>query len=151
MNTLDATDQQLVALLAKDARQDSRTLAKQLNVSAATVRRRLSRLLQGGVLRIVGVVDPAKFGMGLLCLIGFNVAHERLESALEALAERPEVRWASITTGRFDVLAMARFSSNDDLAHFVARELPRIDGIQDCETFICLNTKKLRYASVHPL
>lgn len=150
MDILDSIDQQLIELVGENARQDSATLAKQLNVSAATVRRRLSRLIESDVLRIVGAVNPAKIGIPLLSMVALNVTHEKLESVLEALAERTEIRWASITTGRFDIVALGRFSSNDHLASFVAKELPQIGGIQHCEMFICLDTKKLRYTLIRP-
>ena len=61
----DDIDRQLIRLLEKDARQSSEQLAKKLAVSSTTVRRRLRRLIQQGVLRIVAVVEPKKAGVVL--------------------------------------------------------------------------------------
>ena len=144
MNKPDATDEQIIRLLTEDGRQDSETLAKKLHLSAATVRRRLKKLMQNDVLRIVAVVDPTKFGLALSAIFAFDVAHNKLTSVLEALAKRPEIRWVSTTTGRYDIIAQARFASNDQLAEFVEKELTKIKGVRDSETFICLESKQRR-------
>ena len=145
MNIIDSIDEQIARLLGQDARQNSETLAKQLNLSSATVRRRLRKLIHSGLLRIVGVVDPGKFGFPVAVVITLDVAHEKLESAMETLAKRPEIRWVSTTTGRFDIIVLARFRSNDRLAEFMTKELAQLEGVKDSETFICLDVKKGSY------
>ena len=142
MSIPDSVDKQLVRLLGQDARQNSETLAKQLKVSAATVRRKLRKLIQSGSLHIVGVVDPARFGMPLTAIIALDVAHEKLEKAVEMLANRPEITWISTTTGRFDIIARGRFASTDDLSQFLTGQVAMIDGVKNTETFICLDEKK---------
>jgi len=144
MNTIDSIDVQIVRLLGQDARQDSETLAKQLDMSSATVRRRLRKLIRDDLIRIVGVVDPTKFGFPVAVVITLDVAHEKLKAAVKALAERPEIRWVSITTGRFDIIALARFRSNDSLSEFMTKVLAKLDGVRDSETFVCLNVEKGR-------
>jgi len=79
MVTPDTVDEQLVRLLAQDAQQNSETLARKLKVSSATVRRRLRKLVRINALRIVGVVDPEKFGFPLTALISLNVEHDKVE------------------------------------------------------------------------
>ncbi|MFQ5874857.1 MAG: Lrp/AsnC family transcriptional regulator [Dehalococcoidia bacterium] len=62
----DSLDEQLVHLLEWDARQSSEALAKQLQVSPSTVRRRIRKLMQSGILRTVAFVDPTKLGFPLI-------------------------------------------------------------------------------------
>ncbi len=138
-------DEQLVRLLGQDARQNSETLAKQLNLSTATVRRRLRKLIRSESLHIIGVVDPTKFGLPLAVVIALDVTHDKLESAMAVLANRPEIKWVSTTTGRFDIIALARFHSTDSLSSFLTDQLARMEGVRNSETFICLDTKKMRY------
>ena len=57
---IDSLDEQLITLLGEDASKSSKALAKQLNVSQATIRRRIKDLMNSGALRIVGVVEPEK-------------------------------------------------------------------------------------------
>ena len=145
MNIPDSTDQRIIRLLAQDARQRSETVAKQLNLSGATVRRRLRKLIRSDLLRIVGVVDPANFGLPLAVVIALDVVHDKLESDIKTLAKRPEVRWVSTTTGRFDIIVLAQFRSTDDLSSFVTKDLVQLEGVRNSETFVCLDVKKGRY------
>ena len=145
MSMPDSIDEELVRLLGQDSRQNSEILAKQLNLSSATGRRRLRKLIRDESLKFIGVVDPAKFGFPVAVVITLDVAHDKLESALEMLAKRPEIRWVSTTTGRFDIIVLARFRSNDRLAEFMTKELAQLEGVKDSETFICLDVKKGSY------
>ena len=147
MNIIDSVDEQIVGLLGKDARQNSETLAKQLNLSSATVRRRLRKLIHSDLLRIIGVVDSNKFGFPVAVVITLDVAQDKLESAIDKLANKPEIRLVSSTTGRFDIIAFARFHSNESLSLFMTKELTQIEGINHSETFICLQVKKGVYAA----
>ena len=151
MSLPDSMDKQLLILLGQDARQNSETLARQLNLSSATVRRKLRKLIQSGSLNIVGVVDPAKFGLPLTAIIALDVAHEKLKAAMEVLANRPEITWISTTTGRFDIIARGRFASTDDLSNFLTDQLTEIEGVKNSETFICLDVKKGRKIPFPPL
>lgn len=138
-------DERLTELLGQNAHLSSEALAKQLGVSAATVRRRLRKLLDSGVIRIVAVADPDKFGYPLSAIIAFDVSHDKLELATDALAQKSEVKWVSTTTGRFDVFVWAHFRSTDDLSEFLQKEVPTMEGLRDTETFICLSVKKGRH------
>lgn len=145
MVIIDGLDERLIHLLENDARQSSEVLAAQLNTSPATIRRRVRKLIQSEVLRIVAVVDSSKVGLPLTAVIALDVAHEKLDSVTQMLVSRPEVKWVSTTTGRFDILVMATFPSTDELSVFVQRELAKIEGVRDSETFICLHIGKGRY------
>ena len=147
---IDSIDEQLVTLVGQDARQSSETLAKKLNLSAATVRRRLRKLIRSDLLRIIGVVEPVKFGFSLSVMIALDVDHDKLEAALDVLVNKPEIRWASTTTGRFDIVALGRFRSTDSLSDFLKRDLGQINGVRDSETLVCLDVKKGRYVALEP-
>lgn len=140
----DSIDEQIIGLLTEDGRQDSETLAKKLGLSAATVRRRLKKLTESGAMRIVAVIDPTKFSLALSAVIAFDVANGKLLPVLDALAKLPEIRWVATTMGRYDVIAQGRFASNEHLAEFVENKLPKIKGIRDSETFVCLEPKQRR-------
>ena len=148
MTTLNPLDEKLIHRLGEDARQSSETLAKQLNISPATVRRRLRKLIRSGIIRVVAVADPVKAGFPLTAAITFDIAHEKLEVAVQKLAGYSAIKWVATTTGRFDVLALATFRSTEELSDFVQRELVKIEGLRDTETSICLQVKKGRYINL---
>ncbi len=137
---VDSLDGKLIRLLQQDARRSSEVMAKKLGVSPATVRRRVRNLIRKGVVRIAAIPDPEKVGLHLAAIIALKVDHDRLE-VMSTLTARGEVSWACTTTGRFDILAMARFHSTEELTRFLQNELTKIDGIRDSETFVCLETR----------
>ncbi len=139
MVNVDSVDKRLIRLLQEDAGRSSAVLARRLKVSPATVRRRTSRLIKNQVIRIGAVADPKKVGLPLAAIMAIDVVNGKLDSVFRTLTSKPEVIWVSTTTGRFDVIAMVRFPSIDELARFVQSELSEVDGIRDSETFICLH------------
>ena len=145
MSVSDSLDKQIILLLGQNAQQNSETLARQLNISSATVRRRVRKLIRSDLLRIIGVVDPANLGFPLAVLIVIDVDQHKIESVMDALVKRPEVGWASTTTGRFDIVIVAWFSSNDRLADYLKNVLGQMEGVRDSETLVCLEVKKGGY------
>jgi DNA-binding Lrp family transcriptional regulator len=53
------------------------------------------------------------------------------------------------TTGRFDIMANVQFVSIDELYAFLRKELPKIEGLKNSETAICLRVRKAPY--IHTL
>ena len=145
MNKKDSFNTNLIRLLEQDGRQSSRILARQLNASPATVRRRIRKLVDENVIRIQAVVNPSKVDIGLSAVIALDVEPSNLETAVEQLANNNNVEWLSTTTGRFDIIAELRFGSTDELYAFLQKELPRIEGLKNSETFICLHLVKAPY------
>ncbi|MFC1909325.1 Lrp/AsnC family transcriptional regulator [Chloroflexota bacterium] len=145
MSIPDSIDKQIAKLLGRDGLQSSEALAKKINISSATVRRRLRKLLQNDMIRIVAVVDPVQFELPVAAVITIDVDHSKLESAIKILAEQSEIRWVSTTTGRFDIVATARFCSTNGLSNFMRTVLAQLEGLKNSETFVCLDVMKGQY------
>ena len=135
-------DERLIELLSQDARQSSQTLAKQLNVSSSTVRRRISKLVKRGALRFAALAEPAEFGFYLRAIIAFDVEHDKVREVMELLSGRSEVKGLAATSGRFDVIALVWFTSTDGLFQFIESEVSKMEGVRNTETFICLHVEK---------
>ncbi len=147
MFTVDELDKRLIKLLEENAHRSSDVLAKKLGVSPATVRRRTRKLIKENVMRIQAVLDPEKIGLPLVVVIAFDVAHEALDSVMRHLAKQPQIKWVASTTGRFDVIVMARFGSTEELSEFVQDQLLELEGVRNSETFVCLHVEKPRFAT----
>jgi Lrp/AsnC family transcriptional regulator for asnA, asnC and gidA len=145
MSTLDQTDRQILVQLEKDATKSSAALAKILSISPATVRRRIGRLLKDGVIRITATVDAGKVGFYLISLITLNVDPAKINKAIINLRAQKNVRWVAVSSGRYNIVIMARFSSTEELHLFIQDELSKLDGLETSETFICLRIEKGRY------
>jgi|WetSurMetagenome_2_1015567.scaffolds.fasta_scaffold21226_2 DNA-binding Lrp family transcriptional regulator len=137
--TLKAIDEKLIKALSSDARQSAEKLAKRLKVSPTTVRRRLKTITKNGTLRTFAMVDPAKAGLALQAVIGISISHNTTDAIIQGLESQPEIKWIATTTGRYDIIIKAAFPSTAELAQFLQKKLSALRGIQDTETFVCLD------------
>jgi Lrp/AsnC family transcriptional regulator for asnA, asnC and gidA len=141
---LTELDRAIIEHLQEDGRRPFTQIASALGVSEAAVRARTGRLVERGVLQIVGVTDPNKLGLRQ-ALIGVRCEPGRLVEVAEALAALPEVDYVVITTGRFDVLVETVSADPEGLLTFLTQRLQAISGVRDTETFTYLRLVKQTY------
>ena len=139
--TIDSLDRQLIDLLMQDARRTSEELARYLNVSSSTVRRRMKKLVDQGIVHIVAIPEPSEVGLFLEAVIALDVPHPKVVSVLEKLHSYPQIRWVAGMSGRFDIMAYVWLRSTDELHNFIL-EVGKIEGVTKTETFICLHVEK---------
>jgi Lrp/AsnC family transcriptional regulator for asnA, asnC and gidA len=139
---LDATERQMVELLQKDGRLTVAQLARSLQVTEVTARRKLKRLLSDEIIRVVATVDPFDVGYETPVIIGLKVQRGMLDSVATALSRFPQVRYVGATTGRVDLIIEVVTRTNQDLAEFLMTDLTHIDGIVDSETNLIVRIYK---------
>jgi len=145
---MDLLDTQIIELLMKDANVSSTSLAKQLNVSSSTVRRRMKDLLEQKIIRITAVPNLEKFGLPVVAFISLEVSHEKIKSVLKALSAYPHAAWVGATSGLFNVRTVWWVSSTEELYNLLESEIGKIDGIIRIETSICLQIEKRESTSI---
>jgi Lrp/AsnC family transcriptional regulator for asnA, asnC and gidA len=142
---ISTLDKRIIEHLQQDGRRPFTQIAAELGVSEAAVRARTNRLVDRGILQIVGVTDPLKLGFQQQAMIGIRCERDRLIDVAEAVAEFPEVDYVVITAGSYDLLIETVCEDNTALLHFLADKLRRIDGVRDTETFVYLRMVKQTY------
>ncbi len=143
MFKIDNIDNQILMNLQRyDAPRTPNEMASALGVSPATVRRRVKRLTDAGIVRIMALVDAEKVGFSVVTVIGLHVAARKLKIVTQILKNRIEITWLATSIGEFDVMMIARFTSIANLAEFVQNELPNINGITGTETYLCVEEIK---------
>src|SRR5213594_76150 len=90
-NTIDETDQKIIEALQQDGRRPFTKIAADLGISEASVRQRVSHLINTQVMQIVAVTNPVKLGFSLASMIGIRVSGDRLLEVAEAIAAFDEV------------------------------------------------------------
>lgn len=127
---LDDFDKKLLAYLMEDASQTNSAIARKLNVSDGTVRNRIQRLIDQGVLEIVAIVDPWKIGHRHQLISGIEVELGKIAEVANALAEFSEVTYISYTTGPYDLIMVSAFTGEEELFRFLTEKLAKIEGIR---------------------
>lgn len=143
---LDAIDAKIVSLLHADGRMTNTEAARRLGLGEATVRKRVARLLERGVIQFQAWVDPLKVGYDIYAIIQIQVSPAQIEAVAETLGKLPEVAFLGVCTGDFDIFAAAVFRSNADLYDFLTRRLSEIPGISRTSTSSMIRLVKREYA-----
>lgn len=142
---LDTLDRAILAVLQEDARLTHRAIAVRVGSSEPTVRRRLDRMLDAGLVKIVAVASPFALGYGVIAILGLQIdrAYQRqIEQALHAL---PEVRFVGLTIGSYDVILEVWLPSSEALLTFLSDQLGGLPGIQRAESWQVLKLSKYSY------
>ena len=142
---MDEVDRAIIACLQYDGRMPFTTIADQIGVSEGTVRNRVGRLREDGVLQVVGVVDPHLLGLRATAIVGVVIQPARLEVAAREIATFEEVSYLVMISGAFDLLVEILCQDTEHLAQFLSDKLLRVEGVQRTETFYILRTYKLSY------
>ncbi len=138
----DELDLQIISLLRVDGRRSNREVARRLGVPEATVRYRVRRLTDSGVLKIAASVDPEHLGYALTAVIAIEVEPRMFVEASDKIAAMEQVMWLGITTGASDIVLTASFRHQEEMFAFVADELAHIDGVKRVQTSVCMRVVK---------
>lgn len=110
-------DLALLAGLATNGRVPWQALAERTGLSTSTAQRRVARLIDDGLLRIIGATDVIASGFGITALVRVHCAADRIDDVQRALTRRPDVRFCASVTGTAAIVAdMATRSMADLLA-----------------------------------
>jgi Lrp/AsnC family transcriptional regulator for asnA, asnC and gidA len=139
---LDALDRRIVQALQRDGRQSNAEISRALGAGESSVRRRIERLTEAGVIQIVAVAEPLKVGYTIYALVCLTVEHGKAGGVAARLRELREVTWLAVVAGRYDVIFAAVFEGPGDLLRFVDKSLGGVAGIVRSETFYILDMVK---------
>jgi Lrp/AsnC family transcriptional regulator for asnA, asnC and gidA len=141
---LDDVSRAIIEQLQEDGRRPYARIAAAVGLSEAAVRQRVQRLLDAGILQIVGVTDPMQVGFSRQAMVGVRTRGDTRKVA-DALASFDEVDYVVITAGSFDVLVEIVCEDDDRLLETVSR-IRDVDGVESTETFVYLGLRKQSYA-----
>lgn len=138
----DNLDLKLIQELQKNGRQSYVELASRLKVVEGTVRKRVKRLLDRDIIKIVAVPNARELGYGFISIMGLQVRMANLREVAENLAQNKHVCYLAFVTGRYDLMAIILTRSPEELSQFIEREISAIPSILRTETFVNLDIIK---------
>jgi DNA-binding Lrp family transcriptional regulator len=146
---LDETDIRILQSLQKDGRMALNDLAKSINISVPTVRARIRRLTELGIVKqFTVVIDPQKLIGSVMAFVSLEVKLPQLEAVGRALAELEEVTEVYLTTGESDILIKICVPDMRSLEEFIIHKLSKIQGIEHSYNNIIVETVKEQYGPI---
>jgi Lrp/AsnC family transcriptional regulator for asnA, asnC and gidA len=141
---LDALNNEIVRLLTKHGRMSIGEMTKKLNVTAPTIRSRIKILEEKGLFRVSGLIDPDRHHEMITALVAISVrASEEMDRLLDKIAQLPNVAWAGVVTGRYDIMAQVIcVKGKEELYRFTTETILKMGDIIRSETFILMRSRK---------
>ena len=140
---LDKLDNEIIRLLTENGRMPIGEMSKRLNVTAPTTRNRIKNLEKNGIFKVSGMIDPSKHGEMITALVAMSVrSNGKLDQILDKIAQLPNVVWAGVVAGRYDIIAeVVCVKGKDELYQFNTKTILKIANVVRSETFIFLKSR----------
>lgn len=137
---LDKLDEQILKIIANDARIPFLEVARACNVSGAAIHQRIQKLSAQGVLKgSQYVISPEKIGYDTCAYVGLFLKNpESFEDVMAALEKIPEVVECHFTTGKYDMFIKIYARNNAHMLSIIHDKLQPL-GLSRTETLISFN------------
>lgn len=130
----DDLNKRIIRMLQDDGRLAYDEIAARLGVSAGTVRNRVTRMREAGLLRIVAVVDPVAVDYETDAMLGVKTAAGVApETVARRLADYPAVVYIVWVSGQFDLLIEVVCDEGFEFAEFLNDVIYGHDDIAEVE------------------
>lgn len=139
--TIDDVDRRIVALLREDARRSFKDIGGHVHLTAPAVKRRVDRLVAGGVIRgFTAVVDPAAAGWGAEAFVElYCEGHMTGEEIRRAAEKEPGVVSAHTVAGESSAILHVMARDTKDLELTLER-IRNVQGVDRTVSEIVLST-----------
>jgi Lrp/AsnC family transcriptional regulator for asnA, asnC and gidA len=140
---MDKTNLEIIKQL-RDGRKSFKTIAEELSVAENTIRARVSKLTEEGILDISGLVNPESLPGHGVVIVGVKLQSMDLIKKGEEFSKLRGVVSVSVVTGRFDLILMVFLKDGFGLLEFYTDEVAKVKGVQSVETFVVYKSYNLK-------
>jgi Lrp/AsnC family transcriptional regulator for asnA, asnC and gidA len=139
---LDPLDCRMIGLLQQDGRMSNTAMAQALGISEYTVRTRLKRILESGIIRIVAVANPIDLGFEISGNLKIRIDIKKTTPVIEKLMKIDELTWVALTTGGTDIDVDFAVRSMKELQELIFNKISKIEGVLSTETSLMVDLIK---------
>ncbi|MBQ4132415.1 MAG: AsnC family transcriptional regulator [Desulfovibrionaceae bacterium] len=142
---LDKINLEIVRLL-QNGRLSFREVGRVLGISEATVRSRVARMIEQGLVEIKALISTKDLGAGYFtAYIGVRLKSPALKKTAEQISELPGVISVAVVTGRYDLILTVMLTPDLGLMDFFNNMLEKYsDSISANETFMIYESVNLK-------
>ena len=139
---LDTLDNEIIRLLTENGRMPIGEMAKKLNVTSPTIRNRIKALEKNGIFKVSGLIDPNQHQEMITALVAMSIRSAgEMDQILDKIARLPNVAWAGVVTGRYDIVAeVVCVGGKAELYRFTTETILTMGNVLRSETFIIMKS-----------
>ena len=128
----------------RSGRKSYKKIAEELSVSENTVRTRVHKLIDQGILEVTGLVDPEAINGHRVVMVGVKLKTMDLVKKGEEFSKLKGVISVSVVTGRFDLILIVLLKTDFGLLEFYTEEVSKLKDVQSVETFVVYKSYNLK-------
>ncbi len=128
----------------KDGRVSFKKIADELQLAEGTVRGRVKKLRDEGVLEIAGLVDPEAIPERYVVMVGIKLKSMNLVGKGEEFSRLRGVTSVCVVTGRFDLILTVLLAKEFGILEFYTEEVSGVDDVRSVETFVVYKSFNLK-------
>ncbi len=128
---IDETDRRIIQALRVDARRSHQSIADELGVSEGTIRTRMRRLVDDGVVKFSTVRNIADFEALSVAYLWIQCDRSALSSVASEIASMAPVGYVATLLGRADLLAIVALPTASALRRYADESVRCLPGVTD--------------------
>ncbi len=132
---IDETNIAIIKQL-RQGRKSYKQISEYLGITENTVRTRVNKLTEEGILEISGLVDTEAIPGHRIVMVGVKLATMDLVIKGKEFSKLKGVVSVSVVTGRFDLILTVLINEGFGLLEFFTEEVSKIEAVQSVETFV---------------
>jgi Lrp/AsnC family transcriptional regulator for asnA, asnC and gidA len=140
---IDDIDNKIIKILINNSRISNTKIAKLLNISEASVRKRIKKIIKIGIIKKFTV----ELNYNLLgykrVFIGLNIDKDKIFNILEKISKNKNIKDIYLTGGDHDILIDFLYSKPEELDEYI-KYLQSIEGIKSIWPTIVIDYYQLR-------
>ena len=147
---IDKTELAIVGLL-QDGRKSYKEIGLAVGLSEATVRSKVNRLIQDGMMEIKALISTKNLDPGYMTTyVGIRLKSPIMKKTAESLSQLPGVVSVALVTGRFDLILTVVLTPQYELIDFFNTMLEKhADEVSSHETFLIYESVNLKTPYPH--
>ena len=136
---IDDNDLSIIEMLTKNARISLREIAAVVNLSPSSIRNRMERLVDLGVIkRYTLELDHRKLGFEVEVVVLITSTPGESDNVYDKLSKYIEITNVLRTSGPASFICMVQVQDIPQLAQFITGELEKLEGVERIETMFIL-------------
>ncbi len=142
---IDETNKAIIKQLT-DGRKPFSAIAEELSITENTVRSRVNKLMEEGILQITGLINPQYVPGMQVVMMGVKLKTLDLGRKGEEFSRLRGVVSSAVVTGRYDLIVQVVLSEEEGLSllDFFTKEMAKISEILEVETFVVYQSHNYR-------
>jgi DNA-binding Lrp family transcriptional regulator len=143
LKMIDEVDRKIIETLRKDCLTPFVKIAKTLKVNEGTIRHRVKKLTNYGVIkRFTVATDPALLGLGAIAFVIVSVSPGQVHHVAQELVKIPAVMEVHEVHTYGDLLLKVRASDLSDIANILSNQIKTVEGVISSQVISVLNAWK---------